>query len=713
MAYLSRNVYAAVNGSTSDFALGWDYQAAAHVQVLVYVPGVEVLPDPLTEGEDYTYSTPSTIHFASAPAAGSTVDIRRETPAPAPLPTPTTLTSADLNRVSQALTFREQEAEDRIADLTERSIMAALGDTGALFPLKSLRGSKFLVFNSAGDTLLPSNGTGTDSGLREDLAEETGAALIGASGGGTVEEGLLPVVEKLDGNFYHVADRLWIGVGATPPSVDALLCVVREDGPGEVTESPHMVSGAFHSSFGGGLSECLYDDRSEIDGGEMNHHATSQSGLVLKGDAHLVQFFHDTVQITLQGPDAKCDNVYATFLHAPAEELGASFDGRMVGLLCNGIPEHYGDPGNPSYALLSNGAMRFLLGGQGTFLGNLLVSTISDGTAQKHFHVQSAGGDEVCLRLQQESYQTLDLGITGGTIDGFLRMNEVDQWLFDYETALLPAQNNHLNIGDASHQIKDTFQVNAATVSSDERKKVVREDAIGPAEALWARWITPIAYQLKDSIAANEAKAEDDPTKQEARLHSGALAQECYRLGIKAGVADPFRWGFLSRDPLLIQKPGTRPVTRKKTRVVEFEQEYVDDTGPTPVLRKRPESKVEVVKGKPEPVLHPETGEPIMLASRPIMEVVPDPEAGEGRFKLVQRRDEAGELMWNWEPMLHAMPEWETVEEPYPETELVPWLDEKGEPVDWDWSIRYTELIMFLLRFYRLRLEALEMKVGI
>lgn len=113
-----------------------------------------------------------------------------------------------------------------------------------------------------------------------------------------------------------------------------------------------------------------------------------------------------------------------------------------------------------------------------------------------------------------------------------LLVNEVDaRW----HANLLPNADNNFNLGWSSYRWKDTYLVNAPTVTSDERDKLwigVREDS----RAVWLRIARRIFeelgfYQWRDAV---EAKGDNG-----ARWHFGARAQRVWAIVADEGLAPP------------------------------------------------------------------------------------------------------------------------------------------------------------------------------
>lgn len=115
--------------------------------------------------------------------------------------------------------------------------------------------------------------------------------------------------------------------------------------------------------------------------------------------------------------------------------------------------------------------------------------------------------------------------------------------------ALEPMSNNFVNSGSASKRWKDTYQVNAAIVSSDGRLKTPLRsftddelDAIGEVQLG--------LYQL---LASVEEKGDD------ARLHAGLIAQDIEEKYAARGL-DAGRYGFWCSDPWMETVEEMQPV---------------------------------------------------------------------------------------------------------------------------------------------------------
>lgn len=116
-AYLSKDDYPNVNGSTSDFAVSFPFLQRVHVHVFVTPSDGTIVEKQVTA--DFVWTSDSLIHFISPPAAGSDVLIKRETPSDSLLDilsAPSTITAEQINVIALQLLYLIQEALDAGAD---------------------------------------------------------------------------------------------------------------------------------------------------------------------------------------------------------------------------------------------------------------------------------------------------------------------------------------------------------------------------------------------------------------------------------------------------------------------------------------------------------------------------------------------------------------------------------------------------------------------
>lgn len=116
--------------------------------------------------------------------------------------------SMELELDRQAL--RSQEHGEALA----RALLVPRGESAEVLPSAADRAGKFLAFDANGNPV-SSNGTGADLGLREDLAEETGAALIGTA---PFSKSIIPDGSNVQQAFQALEDE----ADAQGAAIDAL-----------------------------------------------------------------------------------------------------------------------------------------------------------------------------------------------------------------------------------------------------------------------------------------------------------------------------------------------------------------------------------------------------------------------------------------------------------------------------------------------------------
>lgn len=170
------------NGVTTEFPFTFSVLAATQVAVtLIDADGAETTADPgdYTVDLNGTAPTDGTVIFATAPATGYEVVPLLDMP----FTQETQFVDGSAWKASPANNVNDRAAlRDQILKReTDRALKLSVGDTAAL-PGAAARASKFLAFDADGNVLL-SSGTGADAGLRTDLGEVTGAALVGLTHG--------------------------------------------------------------------------------------------------------------------------------------------------------------------------------------------------------------------------------------------------------------------------------------------------------------------------------------------------------------------------------------------------------------------------------------------------------------------------------------------------------------------------------------------------
>lgn len=154
-------------------------------QVIVTVNGVLQ-----TVGDDYVLNglgDPDGIDIVAIFGSGAVVYVERDTPITQEVDTQNNETILEdvLDGALDKLTMIAQEIDGK----TDRAILVPKGEEGFVLPAEADRANKFIAFDADGDVIL-SNGPGTDSGLRTDLASPIGTALVLASWGDTLENAL-------------------------------------------------------------------------------------------------------------------------------------------------------------------------------------------------------------------------------------------------------------------------------------------------------------------------------------------------------------------------------------------------------------------------------------------------------------------------------------------------------------------------------------------
>lgn len=169
------------NGVTLAFAVPFRFLDGASLEVKRVNAGVVTT---LAYGVDYTVSGGETdaggtvTLFASV--AGATLKIRRLTPrAQQTNYVPTDRFPADSHEAALDRSMLvDQEQDVKIEDTAARALMWPEGEAAGAMPSKANFVGKYWVGDVNGDPQ-PSGGTGADAGLRGDLAQASGAALLG------------------------------------------------------------------------------------------------------------------------------------------------------------------------------------------------------------------------------------------------------------------------------------------------------------------------------------------------------------------------------------------------------------------------------------------------------------------------------------------------------------------------------------------------------
>jgi hypothetical protein len=178
------------NGTTTVFP--WSFYAASADEIAVYRNGTIITTGfTVSRAADGTGS----ITFATAPTAGTKIriasdpDFTQEVEFQQFGPFRPNAINAPLDRAAaRDIWLRSQ---------VSRAALVPFGETGVVFPSAAARANRFPVFDSAGG-LTTSGGTGADAGLRGDLGQAGGGALVVTSSTRTVEDRANDVINLLD-----------------------------------------------------------------------------------------------------------------------------------------------------------------------------------------------------------------------------------------------------------------------------------------------------------------------------------------------------------------------------------------------------------------------------------------------------------------------------------------------------------------------------------
>lgn len=174
------------NGATTSFPFTFTAPSAAEVAVLLRAAdGTETV----ATGYTVTLSSGSggSVVFAAAPASGVKV---------IPCLDPEFTQQVEFEDGSPWLAAPVNEGYDRSAARDQvlkrdvgRALLSPIDEAGTALPPVASRVGKFLAFDAAGNAVA-TEASGSDGALRSDLADSTGAALVGVTGGGSVQSAL-------------------------------------------------------------------------------------------------------------------------------------------------------------------------------------------------------------------------------------------------------------------------------------------------------------------------------------------------------------------------------------------------------------------------------------------------------------------------------------------------------------------------------------------
>lgn len=161
-------------GTGASATYGTGIYANASDQIKVYVAGVLK-----TLGADYTLNNlggSAGVDVVGTFTNGAAVYIERVTPITQLVDTQNNETILEdvLDAEFDKLTMIAQELNGKAS----RALLVPKGETGGTLPASASRVGKFLTWDSFGNPIV-SSGTGTDAGLRTDLAASSGSGLLG------------------------------------------------------------------------------------------------------------------------------------------------------------------------------------------------------------------------------------------------------------------------------------------------------------------------------------------------------------------------------------------------------------------------------------------------------------------------------------------------------------------------------------------------------
>lgn len=193
-----------LNGSTVIFGVPFRFNHPTHVQaVRIAVDGSTTV---LAYGVDYSVTGGTTddggvLTLAAPGSAGERLQIRRQTPRDQSMNYTTTDTfPADSHEaaIDKAMLV-DQEQDESIRDLDDRSLKVPVGETAPTLPGKDDRAGKFHGYDAEGNAVMLS-GTGADAALRTDLVAGIGTLLLG-----WLQQGVGAVIRTLFAKLLDLA----------------------------------------------------------------------------------------------------------------------------------------------------------------------------------------------------------------------------------------------------------------------------------------------------------------------------------------------------------------------------------------------------------------------------------------------------------------------------------------------------------------------------
>ncbi|MGH6746388.1 phage tail fiber protein [Novosphingobium sp.] len=190
------------DGVTRQYDLTFSYRSTESIGVRV--GGIDV---------SFSFLTTARVELTAAPAAGTLVEVYRNTPVTDPdavFQDGQILRGDDLNGAVGQVLNRAEELGSEMDALRTASVRVTPGEAPVVLPKASARAGQFLAFDANGGPVV-AGGTGEDGSLRQDLAQESGAALIKTSSGDSVERAV--AVDKV----VDSVERFTPGEGPTWP----------------------------------------------------------------------------------------------------------------------------------------------------------------------------------------------------------------------------------------------------------------------------------------------------------------------------------------------------------------------------------------------------------------------------------------------------------------------------------------------------------------
>lgn len=486
---------------------------------------------------------------------------------------------------------------------------------------------------------------------------------------------------------------LWIGTSNVNNSFDSSLIVSRD--LGTLADNAHDITVSTQIADMNEFAYAPFDSRGNVKGGNGNHLAAYQSAWRWESPGRLTDYYgHFDVLLVDDGDVTRATAFYA----AKPVLAGDGFVDQWRAVFVENIGE-YSDPGAPTtattnLAFQSTGSARFDHNGQARVRKLRIGNTDGSALEPFTFEIDGAGTTDGFLYVGQSGIWNWRFGMAKDVTDFIWKGNNTEAWRITAVTNhFLPGADGTQNFGSASKQVNNIYTVNAPIVSSDARLKTDIRD-LTEAETAWAKAIKPVTYQLVAAVKDKGSKA---------RRHTGVIAQQVYEAGLACGIADPLQYAFLCRDPLLELVKTPRTVMREAVKMVPFERPIVDIVDGVPVQKMTIAEEPVKVTNRVRVV--DEAGNPAFAQGRPILEPVRTKRGRivrdkNGRPKMVQSTDEAGNPLFEQIELYHDVPVMEPVQEMH--VEQVRALDADGHP-DWQWSIRYEELAIFLVAAWTAR----------